>query len=59
MVLYCQSERFAKLLKENGRLERFIFVPSGEHGPVTFNDSTFSAMVQSLQQEANNKTDRP
>ncbi len=57
VVPHCQSERFAKVLKENGRLERFISVPGGEHGPVTFNDSTFSAMVQFFQQEAKGKTD--
>ena len=49
---YCQSEFFAKALKDKGVLEDFITVPGGNHGPVTFNDNTFQRMVNFFQKEA-------
>ena len=52
VVPYCQSEFFAKALKDAGRLEDFITVPGGNHGPVTFNDNTFQRMVNFFQKEA-------
>lgn len=55
VVPYCQSERFAAALKKKGRLEKFITVEGGEHGPVTFNENTFNEMVTFFQQEAKAK----
>lgn len=55
VVPYCQSERFAKALKDAGRLDQFITVPNGKHGPVTFNETTFKAMVNFFNKEANAK----
>ena len=52
VVPYCQSEYFSKALKDAGRLEDFITVPNGNHGPVTFNDNTFQRMVNFFQKEA-------
>ncbi|MGM9714188.1 MAG: alpha/beta hydrolase-fold protein [Prevotella sp.] len=52
VVPYCQSEFFAKALKDAGRLDDFITVPNGNHGPVTFNDETFQRMVNFFQKEA-------
>lgn len=52
VVPYCQSEFFAKTLKDKGVLEDFITVPGGNHGPVTFNDYTFQRMVNFFQKQA-------
>lgn len=52
VVPYCQSEFFAKALKDKGVLEDFITVPGGNHGPVTFNDYTFQRMVNFFQKQA-------
>lgn len=52
VVPYCQSEFFAKALKDKGVLEDFIIVPNGNHGPVTFNDYTFQRMVNFFQKQA-------
>lgn len=52
VVPYCQSEFFAKALKDKGVLEDFITVPNGNHGPVTFNDYTFQRMVNFFQKQA-------
>lgn len=52
VVPYCQSEFFAKALKDKGVLEDFITVPGGNHGPVTFNDNTFQRMVNFFQKQA-------
>lgn len=52
VVPYCQSEFFAKALKDKGMLEDFITVPGGNHGPVTFNDNTFQRMVNFFQKQA-------
>ena len=45
VVPHCQSEYFSAVLKEHGKLESFISVPDGQHGPVTFNEQTFKAMT--------------
>jgi len=45
VVPHCQSELFAKALKEKGLLTEFISVPNGQHGPITFNESTFKKMT--------------
>lgn len=52
VVPHCQSVFFAEELKKAGRLEEFITVPDGQHGPVTFNEETFKRMVSFFQQEA-------
>ena len=46
VVPHCQSELFSNLLEEAGILEEFITVEGGGHGPVTFNEDTFNAMVE-------------
>jgi acetyl esterase/lipase len=45
VVPHCQSEYFAKALKEKGLLTDFITVPDGQHGPITFNENTLNRMV--------------
>ena len=45
VVPYCQSVNFSNELKKAGKLTDFITVEGGEHGPVTFNEDTFKAMV--------------
>ncbi len=52
VVPHCQSELFAKALKEKGLLSEFISVPEGKHGPVTFNESTFNKMIDFFLKEA-------
>ena len=52
VVPYCQSEYLAKALKDALRLEDFITVPNGNHGPVTFNANTFQSMVNFFQRQA-------
>jgi dipeptidyl aminopeptidase/acylaminoacyl peptidase len=52
VVPYCQSAYFSKALKEDGVLEEFISVPAGQHGPVTFNESTFKKMTDFFQKQA-------
>lgn len=52
VVPYCQSEYFAKALKEKGRLKDFITVSGGNHGPVTFNKDTFRRMVNFFRRQA-------
>ena len=52
VVPYCQSEYFARALQEKGRLDDFITVPGGNHGPVTFNDGTFGRMVDFFRKQA-------
>lgn len=51
-VPYCQSELFSKALKSKGLLSEFISVPEGQHGPVTFNESTFKKMTDFFSKEA-------
>lgn len=52
VVPYCQSVYFADELKAYGRLEEFITVPGGQHGPVTFNNDTFKKMTDFFKKEA-------
>lgn len=52
VVPHCQGANFSNELKKVGRLEKFISVPKGQHGPVTFNESTFKEMVDFFQKEA-------
>jgi len=55
VVPYCQSELFAKALKERGILTEFISVPQGQHGPITFNENTFHKMTDFFLKEAQKK----
>ncbi|KQB43445.1 Esterase/lipase [Flavobacterium daejeonense] len=55
IVPYCQSVLFAKSLKEKGILVDFITVPNGQHGPVTFNETTFKKMTDFFLKEAEKK----
>ena len=55
VVPYCQSELFAKALKERGILTEFISVPHGQHGPITFNENTFKKMTDFFLKEAEKK----
>lgn len=60
VVPYCQSEYFSKALRDARRLEDFITVPNGNHGPVTFNAHTFQSMVNFFQRQAGmNETTLP
>ncbi len=45
VVPYCQGVNFSEALKKAEKLSDFITVEGGEHGPVTFNDETFKAMI--------------
>lgn len=55
VVPHCQGELFAKALKGKGLLTEFISVPEGQHGPVTFNESTFKKMTDFFLKEAEKK----
>jgi acetyl esterase/lipase len=55
IVPYCQSELFAKSLKEKGILADFITVAGGQHGPITFNETTFKRMTDFFLKEAEKK----
>jgi acetyl esterase/lipase len=52
VVPHCQSVRFSETLKKAGRLEDFVTVPNGQHGPVTFNEQTLSQMTDFFLKEA-------
>ena len=52
VVPHCQSVRFAEALKDAGRLEDFVTVKGGQHGPVTFNEQTFKKMVEFMLKES-------
>ena len=52
VVPHCQSGYFAEELKKAGKLEEFISVPGGGHGPVTFNENTFRRMTEFFLKEA-------
>ncbi len=52
VVPYCQGSYFAEVLEKAGRLEKFITVPNGQHGPITFNDDTFKQMCEFFVKEA-------
>ncbi len=53
VVPYCQSVLFAEKLMELDKLEEFITVPGGGHGPITMNEDTFAKMVNFFKAEAN------
>ena len=55
VVPHCQSVYFSEKLKYYGRLEDFVTVPNGQHGPVTFNDDTFKKMADFFKREAAKK----
>ena len=52
VVPHCQGVYFSEVLKKAGRLQQFVSVPDGQHGPVTFNENTFKIMTDFFQQEA-------
>lgn len=52
VVPYCQSVFFKDALNVKGRLEEFISVPQGQHGPITFNEKTFQKMVTFFRKQA-------
>lgn len=52
VVPHCQGVYFSEELKKAGRLETFISVPEGQHGPVTFNEETFRQMTDFFLKEA-------
>lgn len=52
VVPHCQSVYFSNELKKAGKLEEFISVPEGQHGPVTFNENTFKKMADFFTKEA-------
>ena len=52
VVPHCQGERFSEALKKANRLEKFISVPNGQHGPITFNEQTFKEMTDFFLKEA-------
>jgi acetyl esterase/lipase len=54
VVPHCQSEFFAEALKEKELLIDFITVPDGQHGPITFNESTLNKMADFFVKEAEN-----
>ena len=45
VVPHCQGVFFSEELEKVGRLEAFVSVKGGGHGPVTFNEDTFRRMV--------------
>ena len=52
VVPHCQGVYFSEELKKANRLEEFISVPEGQHGPVTFNEDTFKKMTDFFKKEA-------
>ena len=52
VVPHCQSVNFSAALEKAGQLEKFITVPDGQHGPVTFNDDTFREMTEFFLRES-------
>ncbi|MBR1546116.1 MAG: alpha/beta hydrolase [Prevotella sp.] len=52
VVPHCQGVNFSNALRKCGRLEDFISVPDGQHGPVTFNESTFRRMTDFFLKES-------
>lgn len=52
VVPHCQSLFFKEALAAKGRLEEFISVPQGQHGPVTFNEQTFKKMTDFFRKQA-------
>lgn len=52
VVPFCQSNYFSDELAKAGKLDRLIQVEGGEHGPVTFNATTFKSMVDFFTKQA-------
>ena len=52
VVPHCQGVNFSEALRKVGRLENFVTVPGGQHGPVTFNEETFRQMTDFFLKEA-------
>lgn len=52
VVPNCQSINFAAALKDKGRLSEFVSVPQGQHGPITFNETTFGKMTEFFRAQA-------
>ena len=52
VVSNCQSKYFAEELKNAGRLEEFVSVAEGKHGPITFNEHTFKKMTDFFKKES-------
>ena len=52
VVPHCQSEFFSEELKKADKLEEFVTVPGGQHGPVTFNEQTFKKMTDFFKKES-------
>lgn len=52
VVPHCQSVFFKDALSAKGRLEEFITVPQGQHGPITFNEQTFKKMTEFFRKQA-------
>lgn len=52
VVPQCQSISFSEVLRQAGRLDDFVNVPQGQHGPVTFNEQTFKKMTDFFLKEA-------
>ena len=52
VVPYCQSEFFSRALADKGRLDAFVTVEKGNHGPITFNASTFKRMVDFFKKQS-------
>lgn len=53
VVPFCQGKYFSEELKKAGKLDKFIPVEGGQHGPVTFNEETFKEMVDFFNKKAN------
>ena len=52
VVPHCQGVNFSEALKKKDKLEAFVSVPGGQHGPVTFNENTFKQMTDFFLKEA-------
>lgn len=52
VVPHCQSVFFSEELKKADKLEEFVTVPGGQHGPVTFNEQTFKKMTDFFKKES-------
>jgi len=52
VVPHCQSVFFSEELKKADKLEEFVTVPGGQHGPVTFNEQTFKKMADFFKKES-------
>lgn len=52
VVPHCQSEFFSEELKKADKLEEFVTVSGGQHGPVTFNEQTFKKMTDFFKKES-------